>query len=156
MSEHEDIAKKIQQELTDSEAQGRNIRPVEEVDVAVELKCADALQEFFRTNARLSQVPLAVKFKIVHNSFTLHCPYEIQFTVTLANGKYRIKGDPIIQNKIKSPDSSVIGGKVEKLEHGKYSIKYTPTREGKHEFLVVVKNNGSPDCEAVCYAFSHF
>ena len=26
---------------------------------------------------------------------------------------------------------------------------YVPAKKGKHEFSVVVKNNGSPDCEAM-------
>ena len=43
----------------------------------------------------------------------------------------------------------MIKGKVKKLKHGKYSIKYTPTRTGVHELSVVVKNKGSPDCKAV-------
>ena len=148
MSEHEDIAKIIQQELTDSKAPGKSIMPVEEVDVAVEVQCADALQEFLKMNARLTQVPLDVKFKTRHD-FKVHRPNEIQIAVTLANGKHLNKDDPIVQNEIKLPDGSVMEGKVKKLEHGKYSIKYTPIRTGEHKFSVVVKNNGRPDCEAV-------
>ena len=148
MSEHEDIAKKIQQKLTDREAPGRSIMPVEEVDVAVEVQCADALQEFFKINARLTQVlSLDVKLKTRHD-FKVHRPNEIRIAVTLANGKH-LKNDPIVQNEIKLPNGSVMEGKLKKLEHGKYSIKYTPIRTGEHEFSVVVKNNGRPDCEAV-------
>ena len=60
MSEHENIAEKIQQELIDSKAPGRSVRPVEEwtwqwrysvLMLAVEVQCADALQEFFKMNA---------------------------------------------------------------------------------------------------------
>ena len=43
---------------------------------------------------------------------------------------------------------------MKKLEHGKYSIEYTPTRVGEYVFSVVVKNNGSPDCEALYYAYA--
>ena len=43
----------------------------------------------------------------------------------------------------------MIEREVKQIEYGKYSFKYTPTSEGKHEFSVVVKNSGSPDCEAV-------
>ena len=149
MSEHEDIAKKIRQELTDSEAQGRSIRPVEEVDVAVEVQCAEALQELFRNKARLTQVPIAIKFKAEHDDFKIFCPYKIQITVTLANGKH-LKGDPIVQSKIDLPTRkrTVIEGKVKKLELGKYSIECTPRMYGRYKFSVVVKNNGSPDYEA--------
>ena len=121
--------------------------PVEEVDMAVEVQCADALQEFFRTNARVTQVPLAVEFMTEYGQFYLDNASEVQLIVTLANGKH-VKGDLTVKSKIKSPDSSVIEAKVEKLALGKYSIKYTPTRTGEHEISVVVKNSGSPDCEA--------
>ena len=104
MSEHEDIAKKIQQELTDSKAPGRSVRPVEEVDMAVEVQCADALQEFFRTNTQLTQVPLAVEFKMDCGCFDVGYASEVQFAVLLANGKH-LKGDPTIQSKIKLPNT---------------------------------------------------
>ena len=65
-----------------------SIRPVEEVDMAVEVQCADALQEFFRTNARLTQVPVAVEFKTDYSYFVVGDASEVLVIVTLANGKH--------------------------------------------------------------------
>ena len=75
--------------------------------MAVEVQCADALQEFLKTNAQLTQVPLAVEFMTEYGQFYVGDATEVQLIVTLANGKH-VKGDLTVKSTIKSPDGSVI------------------------------------------------
>ena len=37
---------------------GRSMEPVEEVDMGVEVRCAEALQQLFQTNANITQLAL--------------------------------------------------------------------------------------------------
>ena len=54
-----EIGSTIKQEMDVHEKSGRNLMPVEEVDLGVEVRCTDVLEHLFQTQARITQLAVS-------------------------------------------------------------------------------------------------
>ena len=145
MKMHDDIAARIKQEIDDHNTPERKINPVEEVDIDVEVKCADPLQELCRTNVRLTQIPVVIKFQKEDISGIVDETSEVHVSLALANGG-QLKGDPDVSSGLR-PHSMMVVYEIQntvtpKAKHGEYNIAFTPSSSGEHHLSVTVKNNG--------------
>ena len=59
MCVHAEIGSRIKQEIEEHKSR-RNLTPVEEVDVGVEVRCAEALEHLFQTQAKITQLPVSL------------------------------------------------------------------------------------------------
>ena len=59
MGLHTELACHIQQEFEEHDERVVSLEPVEEVDVGVEVRCAEAVQQFCQTKAKLTQLSIA-------------------------------------------------------------------------------------------------
>ena len=144
MEMHDDIAARIKQEIDDHNTPKRKINPLEEVDIDMEVECADPLQELCRTNVRLTQIPVVIKFQNEYIFGIVNVTSEFHVSVTLANGG-QLKGDPDVSSELKQ--HSVYGHErpntvTQKTKHGEYNIAFTPCSSGDHHLSVTVNSNG--------------
>ena len=58
MSTHAEIRRRIEREIKEHSKSGRSLEPVEEVDIGVEVRCAEALQQLCQTQANIIQLPI--------------------------------------------------------------------------------------------------
>ena len=58
MSTHAEIRRRIEREINEHSKLGRSLEPVEEVDIGVEVRCAEALQQLCQTQATIIQFPI--------------------------------------------------------------------------------------------------
>ena len=142
MKMHDDIAAKIKQEIDDHNTPERKMFPLEEVDIDVEVKCVDPLQELCRSNVHLTQIPVVIKFKKEDISGIVNETSEVHVSLALANGG-QLKGDPDVSSELRKQSVMVRKNIVtKKAKHGEYNIAFTPRSSGEHNLSVTVNNNG--------------
>ena len=151
MSTHAEIRRRIEREIQEHSKSGRSLEPVEEVDVGVEVRCAEALQQLCQTQANIIQLPIdPAMCTVTMEDSTKH---EVNKTshATLVT---RLSSNKISRRHCKvscslmSLDNNVITEcKVDETGAGQYSIHCTPTVRGRHELTVSVDGQqiaGSP------------
>ena len=133
-----EIRSRIQREVEEHSKSGRSMEPVEEVDMGVVVRCAEALQQLCQTNANITQLALdpaqcAVRGEGVKTA-EVHQTAEVTLTI-LARGK----GSAVVFGQLKSVyDGSVVKCEVDQSGPGEYRIQYTPTVRGRHELTMSV------------------
>ena len=142
-----EIRSRIQGEVEEHSKSGRRMEPVEEVDMGVEVRCAEALQQLCQTNANITQLALdpaqcTVRGEGVKTA-EVHQTAEVTLTI-LARGK----GSAVVLGHIKSLyDGSVVKCDVDQSGPGEYRLQYIPTVRGRHELTMSVDGQqveGSP------------
>ena len=129
----------------------KNLKPVEEVDIGVEVNCAKDLKQLLKTNAMIT----------VYNFDPTKCTVsgegmqsaevskECGFSLIpkLTNGKCA-KRECAVDCHLKSlVNGTIIKCRVDRREGNEYRISYTPTTRGHHELTVTVNGQevaGSP------------
>ena len=151
MSMHAEIRGRIEREIDERSKSGRSLEPVEEGDIEVEVRCAEALQQICQTQANIIQLPVdpakcTVTMK-VDNIPEVNKLCGATLAVRLTNNQLTNR-NCVITSQIKSLYNGVITDcKVSSAGSGKYSMKYTPTVRGRHELTVSVDGQllaGSP------------
>ena len=151
MSMHTEIRRRIEQEIDERSKSGRSLEPVEEVDIGVEVRCAEALQQLCQTQANIIQLPIdpakctvSMEIDIIPEVRKL-CGATL--AVRLTNNQLTNRNCEI-PSQIKSLyNGGITDCKVSSAGSGKYSMKYTPTVRGRHELTVSVDGQqvaGSP------------
>ena len=129
---------------------GKNVEPVEEVDIGVELIPAKDLKLFCQTNSKI--YPLPVEYSITGKgvkSAEVNTMSEFRVFAKLSNGKLAKKTCSVRSNlKSLSPiANSNTECQVDGIKSSEYRIQYTPTIRGRHELIVTVNGQevaGSP------------
>ena len=144
MSMHAEITKRIEQEIKERSKSRRSLEPVEEVDVGVEVRCAEVrcaevLQQLCQTQANIIQLPIdPVKCTVTMEDSTKH---EVNKTSS-ATLVTRLSSNKILRKvscSFRSLYKNVITEcKVDQTGAGQYSIQCTPTIRGRHELTVSV------------------
>ena len=151
MSMHAEIRRRIERERDDRSKSGRSLEPVEEADMGVEVRCAEALQQLCETQANIIQLTIdPAKCTVtmeVDNIPEVNKLCGATLAVRLTNNQLTNRNCEIT-SQIKSLYNGVITDcKVSSAGSGKYSMKYTPTVRGRHELTVSVDGQqvaGSP------------
>ena len=143
-----EIRKAIQQKIQEHGNLGRSLEPVEEADMAVEVTCAEALQQLCLTQANITPAIDPAKCTVnLTAPAEVGKPYIGTLTTRLSNGKPNNKKCKVTCH-IKSLYNGVTTDCVI-VEDGpdRYSIGYTPTVRGRHELTVLINGHhvaGSP------------
>ena len=143
-----EIRKRIQQKTQDHSKSGRSLEPVEEADMAVEVTCAEALQQLCLTQANITTAVDPAKCTVdLKAPAEVGKPYAGTLTTRLSNGKPNNR-----KCKVNCHIKSLYNGVttdcgIDKDGPGRYSIQYTPTVRGRHELTVLINGHhvaGSP------------
>ena len=151
MSTHAEIRRRIEREIKEHSKSGRSLEPVEEVDIGVEVRCAEALQQLCQTHANIIQSPIdPAECTVTMEDSTKH---EVDKTshatlVTRLSSNKILRRHCKVSCSLRSLYSNVITEcKVGQTGAGQYSIQCTPTVRGRHELTVSVDGQqvaGSP------------
>ena len=151
MSTHAEIRRRIEREIKENGKSGRSLEPVEDVDVGVEVRCAEALQQLCQTQANIIQLPIdPAKCTVTMEDSTKH---EVNKTshatlVTRLSSNKILRRHCKVSCSLRSLYNNVITEcKVGQTGAGQYSIQCTPTVRGCHELTVSVDEQqvaGSP------------
>ena len=133
MSMHNEIIRRIKEEVEEHDKPGNKLEPVEEADMGVEVRCAEILQL------------LCQKVKITHpadyivvNNISSMAEVNKKIKMEIVNTiKKPFKSDLNLECQIKSlPTGSVSRPKTEVNHAGRYDISYTPSVRGRHELSI--------------------
>ena len=151
MSMHAEIRRRIEREIDEPSKSGRSLEPVEEADMGVEVRCAEALQQLCKTQANIIQLRIdPAKCTVtmeVDNIPEVNKLCGVTLAVRLTNNQLTNR-NCAITSQIKSLyNGGITDCKVSSAGSVKYSMKYTPTVRGRHELTVSVDGQqvaGSP------------
>ena len=151
MSTHAEIRRRIEREIKEHSKSGRSLEPVEEVDIGVEVRCAEALQQLCQTQANTIQLPIdPAMCTVTMEDSTEH---EVNKTshatlVTRLSSNKISRRHCKVSCSLRSLYKNVLTEcKVGQTRAGQYSIQCTPTVRGRHELTVSVDGQqvaGSP------------
>ena len=151
MSNHAEIRRRIEQEIEGHSKSGRIMEPVEEVDMGVEVRCAEDLQQLCQTKAKITRLAIdpaqcTVRGEGVETA-EVHKTAEVTLTANILTNNKITRRSAIVVGQLKSLyDGSVDKCDVEQSEPGEYHIQYTPTVRGRNELTVSV--NGQQVAES--------
>ena len=137
-----EIRKTIQQKIQEHSKSGRSLEPVEEADMAVEVTCAEALQQLCLTQANITTAVDPAKCTVdLTDPAEVGKPYVGTLTTRLSNGKPNNRKCKVTCH-IKSLCNGVTTDCViDKVGPGRYSVQYTPTIRGRHELTVLINGH---------------
>ena len=132
-----EIRKTIQQKIQEHKS-GRSLEPVEEADMAVEVTCAEALQQLCltQTNVTTSVDPDKCTVDLTAPA-EVGKPYVGTLTTRLSNGKPNNRKCKVTCHIKSLYDGVTTDCFIDKEGPGRYSIQYTPTVRGRHELTVL-------------------
>ena len=143
-----EIRKTIQQKIREHSKSGRSLEPVEEADMAVEVTCAEALQQLCLTQTNITPAVDPAKCTVdLTAPAEVGKPYVGTLTTRLSNSKpnnRKCKVTCHIKSLYKGITTDCV---IDKDGPGRYSIQYTPTVRGHHELTVLINGHlvaGSP------------
>ena len=151
-----EIRKTIQQKIQEHSKSGMSLEPVEEADMAVEITCAEALQQLSLTQANITTaVDPAMCTVDLAAPAVGGKPYVGTLTTRLSNGKPNNRKCKVTCH-IKSLYNGVTTDCViDKDGPGRYSIQYTPTVRGRHELTVLINGHHVAGSPFLVYVFIH-
>ena len=143
-----EIRKTTQQKIQEHSKSGRSLEPVEEADMAVEVSCAEVLQQLCLTQANITTAVDPAKCTVdLTAPAEVGKPYVGTLATRLSNGKPNNRKCKVTCH-MKSLYNGVTTDCVEDKDGpGRYSIQYTPTVRGRHELSVLINGHhvaGSP------------
>ena len=154
MCMHTEIQNRINREIEEQQKEGKDLEPVEEVDLGLEVNCAEDLKLLCQTKAKIIQLPVDVAKSLVtmgeKDGFAevnkvSQCHF--QLFPKLPNGR-RTKRTCVVTCNLRSlVNDSTTKCQVELIDSNRYRIQYTPTIRGRHELIVTVNGQevaGSP------------
>ena len=149
---HIEIRSRIR-EIEEQQKEWKDLEPVEEVDLGVEVNCAEDLKQLCQTKAKITRLPIdAMKSTVIGKGVgsaevNKASQYHFQLFPKLSNGR-TTKQACVVACSLKSlADDTITQCQVELIEGNKYRIQYTPTVRGRHELIVTVNGQevaGSP------------
>ncbi len=137
MCMHAEIESRIKREMEEHKS-GRSLAPVEEVDVGVEVRCAEALEQLLQTQTKITQVPVRLVInKISSKAVVGELSEVILHTSKLGNkpAKHGVKIDCHLKSL---PHGSLLKSKTKKIGADQYRIQFTPTLGGRYKLTVSV------------------
>ena len=146
MCMHAEIKNRVKKEIK----KRKNLEPVEEADIGVELNCAKDLKQLLKTNAKITVCIDPTKCTTrCEGMKSAEVSKECGFYLIpkLTNGK-RTKRECAVNCHLKSlVNGTIVKCCVDRRENNEYRISYTPTTRGRHELTVIANGQevaGSP------------
>ena len=135
MGMHAELACEIQRGVEEHDEGVVSLEPVEEVDVGVEVRCAEALQQLCQTKAKLTQLSLAPAKCTVSGEGAKAAVLNTISEALLTTTKRKCKVDCHLKSL---SNGSIIKCNVDHTAARNYCIQYTPTVRGRCELTVSV------------------
>ena len=135
MGMHAELACQIQRGIEEHDEGVVSLEPVEEVDVGVEVRCAEALQQLCQTKAKLTQLYIAPAKCTVSGEGAKAAVLNTISEASLTTTKIKCKVDCHLKSL---SSGSIIKCHVDRTGARNYSIQYTPTVRGQCELTVSV------------------
>ena len=152
MCMHTEIQSRINREIEEQQKEGKDLEPVEEVDLGVEVNCAEDLKLLCQTKAKIIQLPVDVAKSSVTlgekvGSAEVNKVSQCHLFPKLPNGRPTKQACVVTCNLRSLVNDSTTKCQVELIDSNRYLIQYTPTVRGRHELIVTVNGQevaGSP------------
>ena len=135
MGMHAELACEIQRGVKEHDEGVVSLEPVEEVDVGVEVRCAEALQQLCQTKAKLTQLSIAPAKCTVGGEGAKAAVLNTISEASLTTTKRNCKVDCHLKSQ---SNGSIIKCNVDHTAARDYSIQYIPTVRGRCELTVSV------------------
>ena len=139
MCMHTEIQSRINREIEEQLKEGKDLEPVEEVDLGVEVNCAEDLKLLCQTRAKIMQ--LRIQYNITGDglkSASINATSQFEVSISLSNGM-PVKRSRVVTCNLRSlSTSSTTECEVGAIGGNRYRIQYTPTVRGRHELIVSV------------------
>ena len=143
-----ELSNTIQQKIQEHSRSDRSLEPAEEADMAVEVTCAEALQQLCLTVANITTAVDPAKGTVdLTASAEVGKPYVGTLTTRLSNGKPNNRKCKVTCQIKSLYDGVTTDCAIVKDGPGRYSIQYTPTVRGCHELTLLINGHhvaGSP------------
>ena len=151
MRMHADIKGLLTQKVEKYNEPVGSMEPVLEVDMGMEVKCAEDLQQLCQSKARIIQLPIdPAKCTVMGEGVKtakMNQIAEVTLTAKLSSGK-PTRRCIAVDGQLKSlSDGSILKCDVDQSGPGEYRIHYTPTVRGRHELSLSIDGHhvaGSP------------
>ena len=138
-----ELSNAIQQKIQEHSRSDRSLEPVEEADMAVEVTCAEDLQQLCLTQANITTAIDPAKCTVdLAAPAEVGKPYVGTLTTRLSNGKPSNRKCKATCHIKSLYDGVTTDCGIVKDGPGRYSIQCTPTVRGRHELTVLI--NGHP------------
>ena len=135
---HAEIGSRIKQEIEEHKL-GRNLTPVEDVDVGVEVRCAETLEHLFQTQAKITQLPVSLVINRISGKAEVnHLSEVILYTSKLFNNKQTRRALQIDCHLKSLLNASPITTNIKDIGADQYQVQFTPTLRERHELTVSV------------------
>ena len=143
---HTDIQRRIR-EIEKQQKEMEDLELVEEVDLGVEVNCAEDLKQLCQTKAKLTPLPVnggesPVAVGVGSAEVNEASQYHFELFPKLSNVRPTERSCGMACSLKSLANNSITECRVELIEGTKYRIQYVPTVRGRHELIVTV--NGSP------------
>ena len=139
MCMHAEIGSRIKQEIEEHKS-GRNLTPVEEVDVGVEVRCVETLEHLFQTQAKITQLPVSLVINRISSKAEVnHLSEVILYTSKLFNNKQTRRALHIDCHLKSLHNASPITTIIKDIGADQYQVQFTPTLRERHELTVSVE-----------------
>jgi DNA-binding beta-propeller fold protein YncE len=144
---HTEIQSRISREIEEEKKEGKDLEPVEEVDLGVEVSFTEDLKQLCQTKAKIIRLGQYSVTGDGVKSAELNKASRFEVSTCLSNG-IPTRRSHVVRCKLKSlADDVTTECLVEHKEGGKQCVQYTPTVRGRHELSVTVNGQevaGSP------------
>ena len=157
---YDELQSRIDRAIEEQQKAGNSLEPVEEVDLAIDVKnSSEELKQLCHTTAKIIQILLdpskcTVTLKGAENAEVGKLS-EVMLHINLANGK-PTKQKCAVECHLKSlVDGSSSKCEVDHVDGHKYHIQYTPTVRGRHELSVTVNGVEVADSPFPVFASIH-
>ena len=148
---HSELKNRIGREIEEHCKEGRSLDPVEEVDIGVEVSCAEDLKQLCQTRTKVIQLPIDPAKCIVSDdgmkTAKVNNLTESIISVKLTNGKDTKRKCDVTCHLKSLVNGSIVEGNVDRIQGNEYHILYTPIIRGQHKLTVFVNGKqvaGSP------------
>ena len=149
MCMHAEIQSQINREI--EEQQKHHLELVEEVDLGVEVNCAEDLKRLCQTKAKITRLPIDAAKSTVIGGGTVEVDkaslYHFKLFAILPNGRPTKQACAVTCSLKSLADDTITQCQVELVEGNEYRVQHTPTVRGRHELMVSVNGQevaGSP------------
>ena len=142
-----EIESRIKREIEEHKS-WRSLIPVEEVDIGVEVRYAETLEQLFQTQAKITQLPVSLFInRIASKAEVNHLSEVILYTSKLCNNKQTKRALQIDSHLKSLLNASPITTNIKDIGANQYQVQFTPTLRGRHKLTVSVDGKqvaGSP------------
>ena len=153
MCMHAEIQSRINREIEEQQKERKDLEPVEDVDLGVEVNCAEDLKQLFQAKAKLIQEHIDPANSTVtaeeagSAEVNKTSQYHLRLFAKLSNGRPTKRACTVTCSLKSLVNDYTTKCQVELTEENKYRIQYKPTVRGRHELIVTVNGQevaGSP------------